>query len=54
MKYSWRKVQKCSLSHASIRLAKGHGTYLVMGIYNDDYILGKAYGGRRCLGQSQS
>ena len=25
-----------------IRLAKEHGTYLVMDIYNDDYILGKA------------
>jgi imidazolonepropionase-like amidohydrolase len=37
-----------SVEHASliddegIRLAKEHGTYLVMDIYNDDYILGKA------------
>jgi imidazolonepropionase-like amidohydrolase len=37
-----------SIEHASliddegIRLAKEHGTYLVMDIYNDDYILGKA------------
>jgi imidazolonepropionase-like amidohydrolase len=37
-----------SIEHASliddegIRLAKDHGTYLVMDIYNDDYILGKA------------
>jgi imidazolonepropionase-like amidohydrolase len=37
-----------SIEHASliddegIRLAKAHGTYLVMDIYNDDYILGKA------------
>jgi imidazolonepropionase-like amidohydrolase len=37
-----------SIEHASlvddegIRLAKAHGTYFVMDIYNDDYILGKA------------
>ena len=37
-----------SVEHASlvddegIRLAKEHGTYFVMDIYNDDYILGKA------------
>jgi len=37
-----------SIEHASliddegIRLAKEHGVYLVMDIYNDDYILGKA------------
>jgi imidazolonepropionase-like amidohydrolase len=37
-----------SIEHASliddegIRMAKEHGTYLVMDIYNDDYILGKA------------
>ncbi|MEO8727236.1 MAG: amidohydrolase family protein [Acidobacteriaceae bacterium] len=37
-----------SIEHASlvddegIRLAKEHGTYFVMDIYNDDYILGKA------------
>jgi imidazolonepropionase-like amidohydrolase len=37
-----------SVEHASLiddeglRLAKEHGTYLVMDIYNDDYILGKA------------
>ncbi len=37
-----------SIEHASliddegIRLAREHGTYLVMDIYNDDYILGKA------------
>ena len=37
-----------SIEHASliddegIRLAKEHGTYLVMDIYNDDYILGEA------------
>src|SRR5437016_3987328 len=37
-----------SIEHASliddegIRLAKEHGAYLVMDIYNDDYILGKA------------
>jgi imidazolonepropionase-like amidohydrolase len=37
-----------SVEHSSliddegIRLAKEHGTYLVMDIYNDDYILGKA------------
>ncbi len=37
-----------SIEHASliddegIRLAKEHGTYLVMDIYNDDYLLGKA------------
>ncbi len=37
-----------SIEHASliddegIRLSKEHGTYLVMDIYNDDYILGKA------------
>jgi len=37
-----------SIDHASliddegIRMAKEHGTYLVMDIYNDDYILGKA------------
>jgi imidazolonepropionase-like amidohydrolase len=37
-----------SIEHASlideegIRLAKEHGTYLVMDIYNDDYILGMA------------
>ena len=37
-----------SIEHASliddegIKLAKEHGTYLVMDIYNDDYILGKA------------
>ena len=37
-----------SIEHASlvddegIRLAKQHGTYFVMDIYNDDYILGKA------------
>ena len=37
-----------SIEHASliddegIRLAKGHGTYLVMDIYNDDYILNEA------------
>lgn len=37
-----------SIEHASliddegIRLAKEHGTYLVMDIYNDDYIMGKA------------
>jgi imidazolonepropionase-like amidohydrolase len=37
-----------SIEHASliddegIRMAKAHGTYLVMDIYNDDYILGKA------------
>ena len=37
-----------SVDHASliddegIRMAKEHGTYLVMDIYNDDYILGKA------------
>jgi imidazolonepropionase-like amidohydrolase len=37
-----------SIEHASliddegIRLAKDHGVYLVMDIYNDDYILGKA------------
>jgi imidazolonepropionase-like amidohydrolase len=37
-----------SIEHASliddegIRLAKEHGTYLVMDIYNDNYILGKA------------
>src|SRR5579859_1700879 len=37
-----------SIEHSSliddegIRLAKEHGTYLVMDIYNDDYILGKA------------
>jgi imidazolonepropionase-like amidohydrolase len=37
-----------SIEHASliddegIRMAKAHGTYLVMDIYNDDYLLGKA------------
>ncbi len=37
-----------SIEHASliddegIRLAKEHGTYLVMDIYNDDYILNEA------------
>ncbi len=37
-----------SIEHASlideegIRMAKEHGTYLVMDIYNDDYLLGKA------------
>jgi imidazolonepropionase-like amidohydrolase len=37
-----------SIEHASlvddegIRLAKAHGTYFVMDIYDDDYILGKA------------
>ena len=37
-----------SIEHASliddegIRMAREHGTYLVMDIYNDDYILGKA------------
>jgi len=37
-----------SIEHASlvddegIALAKEHGTYFVMDIYNDDYILGKA------------
>src|SRR5271166_2180448 len=37
-----------SIEHASlasdedIQLAKQHGTYFVMDIYNDDYLLGKA------------
>ena len=37
-----------SVEHASLadeegmRLAKEHGTYFVMDIYNDDYLLGKA------------
>jgi imidazolonepropionase-like amidohydrolase len=57
-----------SIEHASlvddegIRMAKQHGTYFVMDIYNDDYILGKAkdfgieeenLAKERALGQTQ-
>ncbi|MEO5936208.1 MAG: amidohydrolase family protein [Terriglobales bacterium] len=36
-------IEHCSfIDEEGIRLAKEHGTYLVMDIYNDDYILGKA------------
>jgi imidazolonepropionase-like amidohydrolase len=32
----------CLIDDEGIRMAKEHGTYLVMDIYNDDYIMGKA------------
>ena len=43
---SWRELTRSStaslIDDEGIRLAKEHGTYLVMDIYNDDYILNEA------------